>query len=123
MVNLDQICKVEVYGDFYRLYLVSGDVEEVDRKTFMSAVQTSGAQFMTFDEQPGPSVPFDELSSDDVEDVSDLSDGNLVDEAMLGVPTSSNACVEGASVIDPRDVLSSMSKEQLLKVLATLKAE
>lgn len=121
MVNLDQICKVEVMGDYYRLYLVSGDVEEVDKKTFMSAIQSSGAQFMTFSEEP-QTATFDNIDNDDVEDVTGLSSGDLVPESDLAAPAS-NSWAEGSDVVDPRDVLANMSKDQLLRVLATLKAE
>lgn len=122
MVNLDQICKVEEFDEFFRLYLVSGDVEEVDRRSFTSAIKSSGAQYMAFADEDVTPTGFDAVSDDDIEDVSDLSDGHMVDEAHLAEPTAGNAVVEGSDVIDPRDVLANMSKEQLIKVLATLKA-
>lgn len=115
MVNLDQICKVEVMGDYYRLYLVSGDVEEVDKKTFMSAIQSSGSQFMTYTEEPEV-ASFDNIDNDDVEDITDLSDGTLVADEDLAEPIRNNATVEGSEEVG-------ITAEEIAHVIRILKTQ
>ena len=103
--------------DYVRLYLVSGDIEEVTERSFQSAMTASGSEVYEFKgaQERDPvanTTEFDRLDGSDIEDVTGLSDGNLVQEAALAEPRD-NAQVEGAEAVydgdgdelDPKEVL------------------
>lgn len=82
--------------NFYRLYLVSGDVEEVDFESFQSALVASGSNFFRFQASAEKAQDgYDSLDDADVEDVTNLSEGYLVGPDELFDPVD-NAHVEGS---------------------------
>lgn len=123
MVNLDQIVKAEDKGDYYRIYFASGDVEEVETTSLLNAIQLDEGGVYKFKSEE---VDFSEVSDDDVEDMTDLSDGNMVGEADLATPSQCNAQVEGSTAESPVSVdnalntfdsLSTLDKVAFLKAL------
>ncbi|UIW10566.1 hypothetical protein PQC38_gp090 [Aeromonas phage BUCT695] len=109
MINLDNVCKVEECENFVRLYLVSGDIEEVEIKTFFSAVNSSGTQYMKVTQSP--KEEFDSLDQSDIEDVTDLSDGTMVDDSDLA-PAVENSVAE-----EPIPTVSADSIRRLIAMI------
>ncbi|QQK87917.1 hypothetical protein pSalSNUABM01_048 [Salmonella phage pSal-SNUABM-01] len=108
--------------DFVRLYLVSGDIEEVTNRSFQSALTASGSEVYEF---KGPqerdpvanTTEFERLDGSDIEDVTNLSDGTLVQEAALAEPHD-NAQVEGAeAVYDEDDEVSPLDVFRVIQEL------
>lgn len=116
------------------MYLPTGDIEEVTRKSWESALIHSGSNAYTYQQvdQPAPVSPtstYDGLDTTDVEDVTNLSDGNLVPENALSGPVD-NAVVEGSDAvydeetdIDPKDVLTVIRELGLKDVSASQVAD
>lgn len=117
MVNLELLTKVEEYDEFVRIYMTSGDVEEIDVKTFRSAIIASGTQYMKYEKQPEVVNDFNALDNSDIEDVTDLSDGNLVAEEALAPANQNNAVVEGSDVTDEEDAVSPEEIAYVLRLL------
>lgn len=114
--------KIEDHNDFIRIYLPSGDIDEVTSKSWESALVASGSNAYQYKVEDRPKATdnkvypvgagYDVLDSNDVEDVTNLSDGSMVPEVALSAPVD-NAVVEGAEAVydeatdlDPKDVLS-----------------
>lgn len=104
-LNLELIVKMEEHSnsDFVRLYLASGDIEDVAMKELNSAMAASGSGFYRFEGNPKAKAGFEALDDSDIEDVTDLSDGNMVDEVDLAPANTNNAQAEGSTVVDDED--------------------
>lgn len=106
--------------DVVRLFLVSGDIEEVTSRTFQSAMTASGGGVFAFTgpqpvDQSQSGTDFDRLDGSDIEDVTDLSDGDLVREGNLSDPVD-NAQIEGGDL----DETDEVAPEDVLNVLRDL---
>lgn len=122
-LNLALITKMERPSeDFVRLYLVSGDIEEVTNRSFQSALTASGSEVYEFKgvQERDPianTTEFERLDGSDIEDVTNLSDGTLVQEAALAEPHD-NAQVEGAeAVYDEDDEVSPLEVFRVIQEL------
>lgn len=120
LLNLELVTKIEEFDEFVRLYLTSGDIEEVDKGTFISALTTSNSGYFTYEQKP--TTGFDGLDNDDIEDVTNLSDGNLVPDSALN-DAKPNAVVEGADVIWEDDDGSEITPEEVAHVVRLLKTQ
>lgn len=121
MVNLSQITKIEEYDEFYRIYLVSGDVEEIEHDSFMSALNASEAGYFKYQVQAKPlDTAMAGVTDDDIEDMSDLSPTEIVPNSVLSEGDTGNAYAEGSDAVDVRDVIRNMSKDELIALLAKL---
>lgn len=125
MVNLHQISKIEEYDEFFRIYLVSGDVEEVSRSSLLSALNADGSGYLRYSESvEGEEVPVNSamagVTDDDIEDMTGLSSEEIVAEADLSEGKVGNAYPEGSDVVSVRDVINNMTKDELIALLAKL---
>lgn len=122
MVNLNQITKIEEFDEFYRIYLVSGDVEEIEHDSFMSALNASKAGYFKY--KVTQEIPVDTammgVTDDDIEDMTNLSPTEIVPNSALSEGDMGNAYSEGSDVVDVRDVIRNMSKDELIALLAKL---
>lgn len=122
MVNLSLITKIEEFDEFFRIYLVSGDVEEIEHDSFMSALNASETGYFKYkvDEVAEPKTAIRGVSDSDIEDMTTLSDGTLVNDWDLAEPTS-NSVVEGSGASEElKTALSSLSRDELIAVLSKL---
>lgn len=111
--------------DFVRLYLVSGDIEEVTNRSFQSALTASGSEVYEFKgaQERDPianTTEFERLDGSDIEDVTNLSDGNMVQEAALADPHD-NAQVEGSEAVYEDE--DEVSPEDVFRVIQELGLE
>lgn len=121
MVNLELIVKYEDLSDFTRLYFVSGDVDEVTKSSWESALVASGSNAYKYDTSaprpgPAPKGSYDVLDNTDVEDVTNLSDGDMVPENALSAPMD-NARVEGEVAFYDEDEGEPVTAEEVLGVV------
>lgn len=122
MVNLSLITKIEEFDEFFRIYLVSGDVEEIEHDSFMSALNASETGYFKYkvDEVAEPKTAIRGVSDSDIEDMTTLSDGTLVNDWDLAEPTT-NTIVEGSEASEElKTALSSLSRDELIEVLSKL---
>lgn len=121
MVNLSLITKIEEYDEFFRIYLVSGDIEEIERDSFMSALSVSETGYLKYKVESKPqNTAMDGVSDDDIEDMTGLSSEEIVAESDLSEGSMGNAYPEGSSAVSMKDVINNMSKEELIALLAKL---
>lgn len=125
MVNLHQISKIEEYDEFFRVYLVSGDVEEVSRASLMSALNADGSGYLRYSEQiEGEELPDNTamagVSDDDIEDMTGLSSEEIVADADLSEGSVGNAYPEGSFAVNIKDMINTLSKDELIALLAKL---
>lgn len=119
-MNLESIVKIENHPTFVRLYLPSGDIEEVTKSSWESAVIASGSNTYSFTgEDSSKSVPdYDNLDTSDVEDVTNLSDGQMVPEIALSEPQD-NAVIEGSDATYTEDE-DKVQPEEVYRVIKSL---
>ena len=122
MVNLETIAKYEDREDFIRLYFVSGDVDEVTKTTWESALVASGSNAFKYEDGSKTKAVtgdgYDRLDTSDVEDITNLSDGDMVPENALSSPVE-NAMVEGADAIYDEDD-GDITAEDVLRVVQNM---
>lgn len=108
--------------DFVRVYLVSGDIEEVTNRSFQSALTASGSEVYEFKgaqlkDPVANTTEFERLDGSDIEDVTDLSDGNMVPDTNLSEPVD-NAIVEGSvAVYEDNDEVSPLEVFRVIQEL------
>lgn len=123
-LNLETVQKFDPKDGYIRLYLTSGDIEEVTTKSWESSVIASGSEVFEFkgarprEDMPGRKTEFERLDGSDVEDVTNLSDGNLVPESALSDPRD-NAVVEGSQV-DESEFEDDISAQEVIDVINRL---
>lgn len=121
MVNLSLITKIEEFDEFFRIYLVSGDVEEIEHDSFMSALNASETGYFKYQVQAKEvNTAMMGVSDDDIEDMTNLSSVEVVPESALSDGNTGNAYAEGSSAVDVRDVINNMSKDELIALLSKL---
>lgn len=121
MVNLSLITKIEEFDEFFRIYLVSGDIEEIEHDSFMSALNASESGYFKYQVQAKElDTAMKGISDDDIEDMTNLSNEEVVPNSELSDGSVGNAYSEGSSAVDVRDVINNMSKEELIALLAKL---
>lgn len=121
MVNLHQISKIEEFDEFFRIYLVSGDVEEIEHDSFMSALNSSKTGYFKYQlTEAVENTSIRGVSDDDVEDMVGLSSEEIVPNSALADANINNVYPEGSGVVDVRDVIRNMSKDELITLLAKL---
>lgn len=117
MVNLDQIVKLEEFDEFVRIYLTSGDIEEVEKGSFFSAIQTSGSEYYKHKDEVSEETSLTGVSDDDVTDLTGLYDEEIVPNEALSDANINNRQLEGSQI---KDWLSSKTKEELIELLKVL---
>ena len=121
MVNLSLITKIEEFDEFFRIYLVSGDVEEIEHDSFMSALNASESGYFKYQVQAKElNTAMMGVTDDDIEDMTNLSTEEVVPNSVLSDGNVGNAYAEGSSAVDVRDVINNMSKDELIALLAKL---
>ncbi|QQG33660.1 hypothetical protein PQC34_gp074 [Cronobacter phage A24] len=121
MVNLSLITKIEEFDEFFRIYLVSGDIEEIEHDSFMSALNASETGYFKYQVQAKEvNTAMMGISDDDIEDMTNLSSVEVVPESALSDGNTGNAYAEGSSAVDVRDVINNMSKDELIALLSKL---
>jgi len=89
----------------------------LDHRELESALNASGSRILKM--AMPEDVQLADLDTDDIEDVSDLSNGKLVDEAGLSQnPNINNAHVEGSVAVEESEAEVKYSREEVAQIIS-----